>query len=364
MAVALGVEESNMTKPLRILYVGVISQDGTCRHRMEALRRLGHGVEGVTTSDAFRDVRSKLVRSVLGRLGRRVDLRGANGEILRRLQEGKWDVLWVDKGLVIHPRTLVQAAAILPGLVRISYSPDDMLNPKVNTPRYLATIPHYDLHVTTKTYNVAELKELGARRVFFVDNAFEPGVHRPVVVTEADRARLGIAPVSFAGQYEKERLEMMEGLARDGVPVVFRCYPNWPRRLARPAHLRIVEGYAAGDDYARFLCGCKIALGFLHKANRDRQTTRSVEIPACGAFLLAERSDEHLGLFREGVEAEFFGDYAELLRKTRHYLEHEEERSRIARQGHLRCLEGGYSNEGRLSAVLHEVEKWRQYPRP
>jgi hypothetical protein len=350
-----------MTKSLRILYVGPISQDGTCKHRMEALRRLGHEVEAVTTSDVNRDRRSKFVRRVLGRLGRHMDLWGVNRRILQSLHQGRWDILWVDKGLIILPETLIQAARH-PGLVRVSYSPDDMLNPKVNTRRYLATIPYYDLHVTTKTHNVLELQQLGAPRVHFVDNAYEPGIHRPVAVTDADRERLGMAPVSFAGGYEHNRVEMMDALARDGIPVVFLCYPYWPWRRPRPVHLRVIEGYAAGDDYARFLCGSIIALGFLHKGNRDRQTQRSVEIPACGAFLLAERTDEHLKLFREGVEAEFFGDYAELLRKTRYYLEHDEERLRIANQGRVRCLEGGYSNEGRLNAVLLELEKWRQVP--
>ena len=349
-----------MDKPLRILYVGQISQDGTCRHRMEALRQLGQEVGGVTTSNPFHAAHSWFLRHGFSRLGRRVDLRGANGKILRNLQQGPWDVLWVDKGLVIHPRTLTQAAALQPGLIRVSYSPDDMLNPTVNTACYLAAVPHYDLHVTTKSYNIPELQQLGAPRVLFVGNAYQADVHRPVAVTDADRERLGIAPVSFAGQYEPERTEMMEALARDGVPVVFRCYPYWPKRQPRPAHLRIIEGYVAGDDYARFLCGCKIALGFLHKGNRDRQTTRSVEIPACGSFLLAERTQEHLDLFREGVEAEFFGDYAELLRKTRYYLEHEEERQRIARQGRLRCLESGYSNLDRLREVLREIARIRE----
>jgi spore maturation protein CgeB len=345
----------DMKQPLRILYVGPISHDGTCLHRMEALRHLGNEVDGVSTSDLFRECTPRLLRSVFGRLGRHLDLRGVNQKILRRLTQKLQDVLWVDKGLIIDAATLQRAKLLQPRLMRISYSPDDMLNPKVNTPRYLATIPHYDLHVTTKSYNVSELQHRGAANVFFAGNAYNPVVHRPLSVNDIDRKRLGVMPVSFAGAYERDRSDMMETLARDGVPVVFRCYPCWPRRRPRPANLRIVEGYVAGDDYARFLCGGKIALGFLHKGNRDRQTTRSVEIPACGAFLLAERTDEHLGLFREGVEAEFFGDYAELLRKCRYYLEHEEERKCIAHQGYLRCLKDDYSNEGRLREVLRHV---------
>ena len=89
--------------------------------------------------------------------------------------------------------------------------------------------------------------------------------------------------------------------------------------------------------------------------NRDLQTTRSIEIPACGGFLLAERTDEHLRLLKEGVEAEYFASDAEMLEKVRYYLTHENERARIAAAGLRRCLTGGYSNADRLTSILHHA---------
>jgi spore maturation protein CgeB len=77
--------------------------------------------------------------------------------------------------------------------------------------------------------------------------------------------------------------------------------------------------------------------------NYNQTASRSFEIPACGTFLLAVRTPQHLAAYAEGREAEFFGDHAELVRKARYYLEHPEERRAIARRGQQRCVSSGYS---------------------
>ena len=98
-----------------------------------------------------------------------------------------------------------------------------------------------------------------------------------------------------------------------------------------------------------------ISLCFLRKMNFDRQTTRSVEIPACGGFMLAERTEEHLSMFKEGKEAAFFSSNIELLEKCRYFLNHEEERNLIAKNGFKICRENGYSNIETLRKVLQSI---------
>ena len=100
-----------------------------------------------------------------------------------------------------------------------------MLNPANQSPRYLQSIGRYDLHITNKSYNVAELEQLGAKEVLFVDNAFDPAIHRPIELSREDEARFA-AEVGFIGSFEEDRAELMYRLAVAGVPVTVRG-PDW-----------------------------------------------------------------------------------------------------------------------------------------
>lgn len=337
---------------LRILYSG--PPDGTCLQRAESLRSLGAEVVHVRSGIPSGTDPSYPLLRVAHQFKRHPDLYFANSRLLRIAKRSNFDIVWIDKGLWLRPRTLRLLRAALPEARMVSYSGDDMGNPGNQSKRYFDSLPLYDLHVTTKSYNVAELEALGAREMLFLDNSYDPAIHRPLELCDKERVQFG-AEVGFVGAYEAERADLMLRLAEAGIPVTVRG-PKWVRFLkASHPNLRVLGEWMDSDTYPRSINATKINLGFLRKVNRDLQTTRSIEIPACRAFLLAERTDEHRRLFREGIEAEFFDGFDELLEKCRHYLAHESERLRIAERGHRRCILGGYSYEGRLLNVVDRL---------
>ncbi|MBM4389248.1 MAG: glycosyltransferase family 1 protein, partial [Deltaproteobacteria bacterium] len=157
--------------------------------------------------------------------------------------------------------------------------------------------------------------------------------------------------VGFVGTFEGDRAEKMLYLARHGIRV--RIWGNgWDKWKGKNSNL-IIEGRSVdGEDYVKTINATKINLGFLRKINRDETTSRSVEIPACGGFLLAERTERHLALFEEGKEAEFFNSSKELLEKAKRYLADEKSRKRIARAGRERCLKNGYSTREQIESMF------------
>jgi hypothetical protein len=337
------------TGSLTIVYVGPLSEGGTCRMRMEALTDLGHIVLPINSEMKCPTYWQRLVRRSLRNLGVAWDAVGANQAILKVFAERSADVLWIDKGLTISRDILITLQRRVPKPCVISYSPDDMYGGHNQSRQYLSAITYYDLHVTTKSYNVAELGLLGARSVLFVNNAYHPSIHRPISVSLREKRLFGGA-VGFIGAYEQGRAADLCAIARAGVHV--RVWGWGWNRLVSTSTLRVENKPVWGDNYSKAISAFDINLCFLRKVNRDLQTQRSVEIPACGAFMLAERTDEHLALFEEGKEAEYFGSQQELLEKITFYLNHETLRRRIALAGRERCVRSRYDNQTMVSKVL------------
>ncbi len=335
-----------------ILYVGSILYEGTCLQRKRALERRGYEVVTINSRPSFVNPSFTFFARVKRKLTMLHYQRRVNQQILQQLValKDRKITLWLDKQLAVKASTLKTARKLCPDMRIVSYTPDDYKNPDNQSRHYLQCIPRYDLYVTTKSYNINELIADGARDVLFVNNAFAPEIHRPVVLSQEERKQYG-CDVGFVGRYEDDRCQQMAFLADNGIDVLWHC-PDVTQKSKIPGNIRVSTRYLSGDDYAKALCASKIALCFLTKANRDLQTQRSIEIPACGVFMLAERTEEHTALFQEPREAEFFASPAELLSKVEHYLKHESSRREIANGGLQRTFQSGYDNDSMVERVL------------
>lgn len=340
---------------MKIIYVGALWYGTTCLQRMQVMQDLGHEIIPVDTEPPYvlnkqRRFFYRVRRKLLGPS----DLANANHAIVQSIKNHSVDVLWLDKALTITPATLRIVRQISPKTIIAGYSSDDLAGKHNQSHAFLCGLSFYNIYFTSNSYGVRELESLGVPRAFFVRMAYDSRTHRPVVITEEEKRQIG-GKVGFVGDYEIERAQFIFYLAQQGIPV--RIWgPNWNKKCKLQHPNMKIEGRPLwGDDYQKTICAFNINLGFLRKINRDLHTQRSFEIPACGGFMLAERTNEHLVLFEEGKEAEFFDTKEELLEKVRYYLDHEDERKRIALAGRERCLKSGYSYHERIKEMFRVI---------
>lgn len=343
---------------MKILSVGTfIGLSNTCLHRHWALEKISDKIDAVNTRTGVTSLYYK-VANLLFQKGLPVslpDATGANEQIIELIDKSAsepYTIVWIDKGITINPETLLYIKRQSPTTKIVGYSPDNMVLRHNQSQNFLKCIPLYDIHFTTKSYVIDDLKKLGAVEVAFTNKHYEQSFHHPRTLTEEEQHRLG-GDVGFIGIWEKERCDSILYLANNGIKVRVFGGGKW-NEFKNNVNLEVRPGIFS-EDYSKALQAFKISLCFLRKMNSDQQTSRTMEIPACGGFMLAERTKEHQQLFEEGKEAEFFSSDEELLKKCRYYLAHEDERSEIAVAGTLRCAISGYSNDESIKRMLKYV---------
>lgn len=339
---------------MKVLFVGQLETPGwvsTSKMRMVQLGRLGHEVIPLDVCE-FHGWGGPTLTRIVDRLKLGPPLRGLARKIEKTAGEHRPEVVWVEKGTWVLPRTLRRLRSRHRCLL-VHYTPDAAFVHN-RSRHFSASIPIYDLLVTTKSYEEETYRKGGARELLLQYPSFDLDVHRPETPTARETELYG-SDVAFVGTYNPGRERYLTPVSRLGVDLaIWGAY--WRERCRFQELRPHVRGSGvAGRDYALALSATKIGLGLLSPVVPDRSTTRSLEIPACGTFLLAERTEEHQALFEEGEEAEFFSSEAELTEKVRYYLEHAGERRRIALAGRARCFSGGYSSQDRVREIMSRV---------
>ncbi len=340
----------------KILLVGIDHIAHLGRYFHAAATQLGHTVCFVDehrTGGSTAIARSTLGRFVYRALGRRpAGYWSFNRTLLRAALEFRPSVVLVLKGAFVKPATL-EAIRAKTGAMLVNYSTDDPFNPVNSSPDLRNGIPVYDVYASVRRSALADLERAGCRRAVYIRVAYDPTIHYPErPMNEAERERFA-SEVVFVGAYDSDRKALLEPLAKMR-GMQFRLYGgNYRWSPFRDNH----RGFVFGREYRLALCGSKIGLGLVRRANRDGHSMRSFEIPACRVFMLAERTDEHLELFEEDKEAAYFSSTEELVDKVRYYLRNEEDRERIAQNGFARVTKGGHTYKDRIVEIMKYVQR-------
>jgi spore maturation protein CgeB len=219
-------------------------------------------------------------------------------------------------------------------------------------------LPLYDHIFTTKSWGIADMEsQLGVKSASFLEHGFDPEIHRPLTLSDDDRAYYG-CDVVFVGTWSPKKEALLADLRKRLPEVRLKIWCiYWENSRSIALSSCIMGDEIIGEEYSRALQASSICLGILSEQRKgassgDLITSRTFNIPACGAFMLHERNKESVRYFKENEEAAFFGSAEELAHRVQFYLQHEDKRAAVARQGRERCLRSGYCLDDRMTQVV------------
>ncbi len=339
---------------MRILFIGYLSWGATSDYRMRALWRT---VDHVCAIDLCEYTGEYIFRSFIERVELRLGWSPKKSKlrdrIVREVHRFRPDLVWLEQCSLIDAQTIAAIREIHQCTV-IHYTPDSLRAPGMTTPAFLGSIRSFDAMITTKHPEVDIYYGLGAKRVLFTHQGYEPCVHYPRELTAAESTYYG-CDLAFAGQCMGQRRHTIEHLARR-VDYRFLVYGRqWKASDPEVANRIEYRPWVFAEEYAKAICGAKITLCFLNRNVGDTHTTRTFEIPACGSLMIAERTPQQLDLFAEDEEAVYFDSPEELTEKVEFYLRNESVRQKIAWAGQARSVRGNYTWQSRVGELLKQL---------
>ncbi|MBI3812906.1 MAG: glycosyltransferase, partial [Nitrospinae bacterium] len=223
--------------------------------------------------------------------------------------------------------------------------------------------PHYDYFFTIQRgVFFDELKKIGVKNYHYLPQACSPDVHRKIPLADEEK-KLYSSDISFMGAGYHNRRIFFQGL----MDFDFKIWgTEWD--YASPLAKLIQKGgeRLSPEEYVKIFNGSKINLN-LHSSSYhddvdpegDFVNPRTFELAACGAFQLVDYRSELDSLFKIGEEIICFKDLRDIREKLRYYLDHPEERERIADRAMERAVKY-HTFENRMEemlAVIFENEK-------
>ena len=333
---------------MKILYVGSLDPQCNSFRRFKTLGLLGNETIGI---DIEKYINVKYFIHFHYHLNIGPGIVSLNRKVVKTALSWSPDILLVDNKSYLTSFTLRKIRSSSPGIKIVNLITDDPIAHKNAWRIALNTVKYYDIIFVQRAVNIKEFQDYGAKKVALCYRSFDPEFHRKIHLSEVDKVKYQ-NKIGFIGNYEKEREEYIAYLIQNNIPVKV-VGGGWQKGK----YWNLIRPYFGGpplygEDYIKFINGMDISLHFLRHENRDEQDSRTFEIPACGAFMLAENSDLHKDLFCENEEIVLFSNKEELLEKVLFYSINPVERKRIAENGHQRCLTSGYDHQSRMEYVL------------
>jgi len=331
----------------RIVIVGNPDEVHVGRHLMHAAHEMGIEATLCDTRAAYAG--SKIQRTVNWRLRghRPANLRAFSQRVVETCEEREPSCV-ITTGIAPVDEQAMRRLGEL-GIRRSNFLTDDPWNEAHHAPWFTEALAHYDDVRTPRTANLTELRALGCRRVTYLPFAYAPDIHFADPPSDESERRQFDADVVFVGGADPERVEWMLPLITAGLRVaLYGGY--WERHKETRAAAR---GMADAATVRKAIGGGATALCLVRRANRDGHSMRSFEVPAIGACMLVEDTEEHRQIFGDAGQAvEYIASPDAAFERATSLLADRLERQRLSQSAHALIVSGHHTWRDRLHAML------------
>lgn len=284
---------------MRIGVIGPTWPDAFATHIIEALSALGHDPVSLGSSYAiggpFTTRAAGRVVKALPALDERAQRR-----IVRSGLEGECEIV------------IAVEAGVLPGVVsqlsrggaKVALWFADAL---VGMGRQLMLLAPYDAIFLKDPYLVDRLRSVLDVPAFYLPEACNPSVHRPLVSAGSEPCLV------IAGNMYPSRIRLLERLLDKGIPLTIYG-PGFPRWVGETPLRRVHTGrLILAEEKARIFRSAAAVLNNLHPAEISGVNARLFEAAGAGAAVLTEFRPTLPELFDIGEEVLAFRDFDELV---------------------------------------------------
>jgi spore maturation protein CgeB len=302
---------------------------------LKALRRAGWSAQVVPEWEYVPVKWSSPALRATGRLLRSAAVREFNVALTTEVERSAPELLLVFKGTFVKRETIARVRAV--GTRAYCFYPD--VSTRAHGPYIPRALSEYDWVFTTKRFGLVDMAEqLRVTRASVLPHGYDPDLHRPLELAARDRERYG-CDASFIGTWSPKKETILARLRERLPDLDLRIWGSQWTHAREPLVRAVASAHPVeGDEYVRAICGSTINLAILSEkrpgaSSDDQITSRTFHIPACGGFMLHERTDELAEYLVENESVACFDGVEELTEQVTRFLRDSVAREAIARRG-------------------------------
>jgi len=257
-----------------------------------------------------------------------------NRDLISSVRNNTYDFILVNNGWHLTDRTINTIKKYTKYV--LNWSTDELFNDAFSSFIHTESYSKYDCVFSQRKHLFSVYRNKGIKRLEYLPLFYYPEHH--LIVTSGNDRNIWGSDIAFMGTWSKNREKMIDFLDGHNVKI-WGGYWNKSNKEFKKK-FTITNKIAWLEDMARVVNSTKIIIDALTKEQNDKINMKNYQVPACGGFLITNRTDVILELFEEDKEIVCYDSYKELKEKCEYYLLHEEERSKIAINAHKKVVNG------------------------